>query len=208
MNLVIFRKSILTMLLGISLLVLGSCKPEVPNFEIEGVDGPHVNIIGGTLFISTVFENLMIDGGARIMVPDYPGSYVEIGPDLQSDGTLMSVSVDMSDIFDGNATSLDPQTLPGGRPLPGTVEGQLPATAFTLEDFHNMTFYIGPEIFGVFFPKKMDLAGSMIGYRYYINGERAGLIYIVGDDANGENGGFLLMLDLGFIQRERESQQF
>ncbi len=124
------------------------------NMEIPGVKGPVVTLVEDNVLISMVFQDLVIDGGLRYAIPKYPNSYLEIAPDFQSGGTLMAVSVSLQDVFHGQAKFLDPQKLPGGRPLPGVLGGQLPAVAFSIEKFHNMAFYLGPEIFGIFVPLK------------------------------------------------------
>lgn len=62
--------------------------------------------------IATVFEKIQIDRGLRYALPKFKNSYVEVGPDLQSDGTLMAISVSISDLLGDLADVLDPQTLP------------------------------------------------------------------------------------------------
>ena len=167
------------------------------NLEIPGVDGPHITLLGDVVLISVVFENIQLDGGLRYNIPKYPNSYIEISPDLQSYGTLMSISISVDDIFAGGMDQLDPQTLPGGRPLPGVATGRLPAVAFSIEKFRNMAFYLGPKLFGVFIPvKNLNMQGAMLSSRFYSNGKRTGNISLVGEDTNEKNGGFLLMLDM------------
>jgi len=167
------------------------------NLTIPGVSGPNVNILGDTVLISMVFENLRVDGGLRYAVPKYKNSYIEVSPDLQSAGTMMAISVSLEDIFGGGLELLDPLTLPGGRPLPGVKTGRLPAVAFSIEQFKNMAFYLGPQVFGIFIPVRgLNMQGSMVTARFYSAGRRTGNISIIGEDNNGNNGGFLLMLDM------------
>lgn len=174
------------------------------NIQIPGVIGPKVTLLQDNVLISLVFENIKIDGGLRYNIPKYENSYLEISPDLQSDGTLMAVSVSLQDIFNGNLDQLDPQALPGGRPLPGVVDGRLPAVAFTIEKFKNMSFYLGPRVFGIFFPlEKLDIGGSIVTARFYTGKTRTGNISLVGKDSNGENSGVLLMLDMGSKTKKR-----
>jgi hypothetical protein len=166
------------------------------NIQIAGVRGPNVQLLQDNLTISMVFENVQLDGGLRYNIPKYNYSYLEISPDLQSNGTLMSISVSLKDIVDGNLDQLDPQKLPGGRPLPGVAGGALPAVAFSIEKFHNMTFYLGKQAFGIFVPAKIGVDGAIASFRYYINQKAAGTISLVGNDERGENGGVLLLLNL------------
>ncbi|MBL6988363.1 MAG: hypothetical protein ISR65_01220 [Bacteriovoracaceae bacterium] len=167
------------------------------NLEIPGVDGPHVALNEDDVVISVLFENIQIPGGLRYNVPKYNNSVIALEPDLQSDGTLMSMSIALDDVLGGNLDRLNPQTLPGGRDLPGISGGRLPAVAFTIEKFENMVFYLGPDLFGVFVPVNIKMQGTMLTSRYYSDGRRTGNITLVGEDQNGENGGFLLLLDMG-----------
>lgn len=167
------------------------------NIDIPGVDGPHVVLGNSEVLITMVFENVQLDGGLRYSIPKYPNSYVEISPDLQSSGTLMAFSIALDDIFDMNLNQLNPTTLPGGRPIPGVTSGRLPAVAFSLEQFHGVTVYLGPEVFGIFVPVNMGIQQAIVTARFYTDGARTGNISIVGSDTNGNNSGLLLMLDLG-----------
>ena len=156
------------------------------------------------MLISIVFENLTVEGGLRYPVPKYPNSHIEIAPDFESEGTLMVVAVDLDDIFGGNIDQFDSQTLPGGRPLPGVSSGRLPAVAFSIPKWKNIGFYLGPKIFGLFVPVKgLNMQGAMLTARFYAGGSRQGNISLVGEDSNGENSGFLLMLDMSSKTKKR-----
>lgn len=167
------------------------------NIQVPGVNKMSVTLVQDNVLISMVFENLQLDGGLRYNIPKYPNSYLEISPDLQSAGTLMAISVSLKDVFDSRLQLLDPATLPGGRSLPGVAGGRLPAVAFSIEKFKNMSFYLGPKVFGVFIPvKSLGIGNSIITARYYTGSNRIGNISLVGEDANGEHAGLLLMLDM------------
>ena len=168
------------------------------NIQIPGVKGMSITLIQDNILISMVFQSLHLDGGLRYNIPKYPNSYLEISPDLQSDGTLMAINIAAKDVLNTGLQTLDPTTLPGGRALPGVAGGRLPAVAFSIEKFKNMSFYIGPKLFGVFIPLKgLGIGNSMITARYYTGSNTVGNISLVGEDANGENSGLLLMLDMG-----------
>jgi hypothetical protein len=156
-----------------------------------------VTLVQDSVLISMVFQNIQLEGGLRYNIPKYPNSYLEISPDLQSAGTLMAINISLKDVFNTNLQTLDPQSLPGGRPLPGVVGGRLPAVAFSIEKFHGMGVYLGPKLFGLFLPlKNLGIGTSIITARYYSGKNRIGNISLVGQDANGENSGILLMLDM------------
>jgi hypothetical protein len=171
-----------------------------------------VKLLQDTVFISMVFSNIQLDGGLRYSIPKYPNSYLEISPDLMSTGTLMAISISLKDAFDINLQSLDPQALPGGRALPGVAAGRLPAVAFSINKFKGVSFYMGPKLFGIFLPLgNLGIGNSIITARYYSGKSRIGNISLVGQDANGENSGLLLMLDMGTAvqtQLKAYSQKF
>jgi len=83
------------------------------NIQIAGIRGPTVSLLQDNLQISMVFENVQMDGGLRYNIPKYKYSFLEVSPDLQSNGTLMTISVSLKDIVDGKLDQLDPQKLPG-----------------------------------------------------------------------------------------------
>ncbi|MFA6238239.1 MAG: hypothetical protein WC635_12975 [Bacteriovorax sp.] len=177
------------------------------NIQIPGVQNMSVTLVQDSVLISMVFQSIQLDGGLRYNIPKYPNSYLEISPDLQSAGTLMAINVSLKDVFNTNLQLLDPQTLPGGRALPGVAGGRLPAVAFSIEKFHGMGFYLGPKLFGVFLPlKNLGIGNSIITARYYTGSNRIGNISLVGQDANGENSGILLMLDMSTsVQKQLKS---
>ena len=178
-------------------LIFTSCSEDSPlNPDIEGVDGPTVTLLEDNILISLVFENLTLQGGLRYAIPEYENSYVEISPNLEG-GVLMAVSVALSDIFDNaGLLQLDRQKLPGGRNLPGVPSGSLPAVAFSIPQFHNMAVYLGPEVFGVFFPVDLGIELAMPTFRFHVGEKAIGNITLVGNDENGENGGILLLMDI------------
>lgn len=193
------KSKVLLMSLMLSIGVLTtSCGSgtSASNIKIPGVSKSAITLNNDAVLITFVFENIQLDGGLRYNIPKYPNSYIEISPDLQSAGTLMAINVGIADALNTKLQLLDPQTLPGGRALPGVNGGKLPAVAFTIEKFHNMAFYIGPKLFGVFIPLHLNMQGTMLTARYYVSSSRVGNISIVGEDANGENSGLLLLLDM------------
>lgn len=192
-----WKKPLLTLVAACSLFVATSCgQNDTSNIEIAGVKGPTVTLLQDNMLISMVFENVQLDGGLRYNIPKYKYSYLEISPDLQSNGTLMSISVSLKDIVESGLENQEPQKLPGGRNLPGVAAGSLPAVAFSIEKFHNMTFYLGKDNFGIFVPAEIGVDGAIASFRYYVNQKRAGTVSVVGKDANGEYSGLLLMLDM------------
>lgn len=166
------------------------------NVQIPGVNGPVVTLLEDNVMISMVFENLIMDAGLRFNIPKYPNSYIELSPDMESEGTLLAFSISLQDIFDLNLETLDPTALPGGRPLPGILGGTLPSVAVQLDKLkEGTTLYIGKDIFGLFVPTNIDFQG-IASFKYYSSGKRTGNLHLVGNDVNGENSGILLMLNM------------
>ncbi len=201
------KSLVLSLLLAVGLLTTSCGSGEsAKNISVPGVSKSSITLANDSVLISFVFDNIQLDGGLRYNIPKYPNSYIEISPDLQSAGTLMAINVGISDALNTKLQTLDPQTLPGGRPLPGVSGGRLPAVAFTIEKFHNMAFYIGPKLFGVFIPLHLNMPGTMLTARYYVSSSRVGNISIVGEDAQGENSGLLLLLDMSTqVQQQLKS---
>jgi hypothetical protein len=176
-----------------SLAVSCGDQPQLP--EIQGVKGPFFNVMDGKVLISMTLEQMSIIGGARIPLEKLPNSYVEVTP-AQFGGTFFQVALSLEEIEGTDWTLVDPQALPGGRPLPGVVGGQLPSFAVTVPDLADSTFYVSKKVFGFFLPMKVDAAGALITFRLYMQDKHIGNISVVGQDQNGEHSGLLLLLNL------------
>ncbi len=198
-----FKKLLKPVFMAILVMSMGaisfSCG-EGKNLEIPGVIGPNVNVVNDQIRIDMILENTSIAGGGRISIPKFQGSFVEFGPALESPGTLLVISISLKAAVggDGLARSLDPQTLPGGRAIPGIIGGRLPAVAFTVDNFlKGASFYVGNKFLGVFIPYQMNVGvNNIITARFNVGDKKAGNISIVGPDASNKNSGLLLMLDL------------
>ena len=188
-------------ILAVLAVSLFSCgKGSGKNVKIDGVIGPNVSFVDGKFTMSVVLQNVGFDGGARIPIPKMPNSYVEVGPDLQSNGLLISTGLDSKDLIaltKGKVNSLDPLTLPGGRPLPGVSTGWLPGLALEVPKWDHMVFYVGTNVFGIFVPVKLPWQNYIGTFRFYDPaGDAVGNLSIVGQDANKKNAGILLLINL------------
>ena len=204
------RSALVALTLFFSLFLGGCGNEDGSNPVIPGVQGPTLNLVDDGLLVSMVFDNLALDGGLRFPIPDYEESYIELSPDLTSGGTVLAIFVSFIDVFDNGdfLRSLDPQSLPGGRPIPGLASGRLPAVAFQIPDAFDMGFYIGDKLYGIWIPVDLGLDGAIATLRFYSEGRRVGNISLVGADTNGENSGIFLALDLNsstakMVQRRR-----
>lgn len=198
MKFVQFKKFVgagLAVLMAITLTACGGSNSG-KNPIIEGVTGPDVEVVNGRLVLSLVFQNIGIDGGATVPIPKYPNSSIQVGPDFQSAGTLLVVTISVTDFLGDKGTLFNPQALPGGRPLPGVAAGVIPAIAINVPQLMNMVFYVGPQVLGVFFPfNKLNLQGAIVSFRFYNKaGEAIGMLSLVGEDSAGKNAGILAMV--------------
>jgi hypothetical protein len=196
------NKIVRTTALALALTVgVSSCgKGTGKNVHIDGVVGPKVAFINDTFTMTVVLTNVSIDQGLRIPIPKLPNSYVEVGPDLQSNGFLISLGIavqDLVSLLKGKIDLVDPLTLPGGRALPGVVAGYLPGIAVEVPQWDHMVFYMGTNVFGAFVPVKIPLQNYMATFRFYDDsGDQIGNISVVGEDTNKANSGFLLLVDI------------
>jgi hypothetical protein len=184
-----------------SVAVLSGCgSGQRKNPVIDGIIGPNVNLIQNKFILTMTLKNVSLDGGIRVPVPKMPSSYVEIGPDFQSNGLLVGVGVDVQDLarVAGNAAEpLDPLTLPGGRALPGVAEGFLPGLAVQVPQWNRVAFYLAKTVFGVFVPVNLPWDGVAGTFRFYDGkGDRIGNLSIIGKDEYKSNSGILLLIDL------------
>jgi hypothetical protein len=212
MMLVKMKKIAMTSLAVAMAITLSACggKGGGVNPSIDGITGPDVELVNGRLILSMVFNNISVDGGATIPIPKYPNSSVQVGPDFMSAGTLLVLTVSVTDFLGDKGTMFDPQTLPGGRPLPSVAAGKLPAIAIQVPQLFNSVFYVGPEVLGFFVPfNKLDLAGSILTFRFHNKaGEAIGILGLVGSDASGKNAGILAMMRadlLGILKKPSSS---
>lgn len=209
------RKALLALLMIVSVGLVG-CGGDGSglNPEIDGVVGPNVEFSGEYMQMSMVFKTLKLDGGLTLPIPEFPNSSLSIGPDFQSDGTLLTLAVSVKD-FGVDDDLLDPTRLPGGRPLPGVASGELPAVALQIPQLFNTIFYVGKQIVGFFVPTdflNLDvIKGAILTFKFH-NGEgkRIGNLSLVGGDENSENAGILILINVdlelrNFIEEKKEA---
>lgn len=194
-------------------LVLGGCKGEnggpTENPQIDGIRGPNVTLVNGFVILSMAFDNVTIDAGATIPIPQYPHSSIQVGPDFQTGGLLVSLNMSVVDFLGNHGEGMDPQSLPGGRPLPGVINGALPAAAVRLPVLNNAIFYVGPEVIGFFVPfSQLDLQGIILTFRFFDDAKNpVGTLSLVGHDANGQNSGILALMHADLLGINGEARR-
>lgn len=190
------RSLILAMLMSFALFLTGCGNGGTANIQIPGVAGPTVKLEAQNIVIDVVFEKIMMEGGLHYAIPQLEDSFVDLSADPTTGGTHMAFTVSIAGLLKGYGAGVDPLKLPGGRLLPGVASGALPAVAFTVEKFQNVTFYIGKDVFGFFVPCDVGFDANIASFRYYIGDKRGGNISMVGRDVDGANSGILLLLDM------------
>lgn len=175
-----------------TLFFSSSCGQSGRNPRIEGVRGPFFDLSSDYVLMSMQFEKINLNGGAR--VPFMKKSFVDVVPAQDGEGTMMQIALHIEDIESEDFRFAPPQTLPGGRPIPGIIGGQLPAVAVNVPSFADTTFYIGPKVLGAFVPVKLEtnLSGS---FRLWQGNKSIGLLHLIGQDENQENAGMAIMIN-------------
>lgn len=204
----IIKRSSCGVLIFISLFAFTACFNGGTNIEIPSVKGPTVTLHQDEVQIVATVTNVRVDDELRYDIPKFDHSYLTVNNDSSGDGVIVDVRLSLVDILGDDVVLLPPQFLPGGRNLPGVASGSLPASAFTIPEFHNLTAYVGKDVFGIFIPVKFEIDDYIGTFRFHIGKKRAGNISIVGRDSNGENSGFLLLLDMkGGVKRYLKRQK-
>ncbi len=175
-----------------STLLATSCFKGKTNIQIPKVEGPTVKIVDNKVLIDATFIDIPIDEEKEFTIPSFTKSKLTLSPN-GSGGTFFNVSLFLEEILE-DADFRDPQTLPGGRALPGIATGTIPGISFTIPSFHNITVYVGKNFFGIFYPLSLDLDIGIVNSRFYLGKKTAGTLSLVGQDQNNENSGFLLLL--------------
>ncbi len=190
------RKVLNTITIAAMAFFMTSCLKN-SNLEIDGVKGPTVKLEGDYIKVDALFENIIFEGDLYYSIPNFPESTVHLSSGSEG-GLQLDFDIALNDVFNGNVKKLPPQSLPGGRALPGVSGGRLPAAAFSVEKFDGVVFYVGNDFFGIFYPYDLESIGqgTIITTRYYIGNRKSGTLSVVGPDENMENDGVLLMLNL------------
>jgi len=184
---VAIRKNIFCLALAAAALLLPGCgKKTVSGLAgIKGVGDFQFSVASGNARLSVVLETVVVEGGVRVPIAQPAGSYVEMGPDFQSGGTLLVLSVPLSSLMK-DYTGLPAVGLPDGRPLPGVREGVLGAVAFELPVIGLTYFYLSNDAYGVFFPVALPQVPVLVSSK--IKDERGNLLGVIwGVPSGGKN---------------------
>ena len=118
---------------------------------------------------------------------------MELGPDFQSGGTLLKLSVPLSSLMK-DYSNLPRVGLPDGRALPGVRDGVLGAVAFELPVIGISYFYLSGDAYGVFFPVALPEVPLLISSKIRDEkGNLLGVIWGVPQDGKGRQSGLLFL---------------
>jgi len=195
-------KKLATFVLGISTFLFSCVGGNTgQNPVIPGLDGPHVSVSNTHLLVSTVFKDLRLNGGLRYPLPKLRDSYVELSPDLQSNGVLLAFSFSLEDILGRDLDDMQMMGLPGGRPIPEIPGGRMPGIAFTVQHFTNMVFYLSDDKMALYFPWNNTIPD--MGFDYFVGDKKMGRFFFVSPDIFAKNAGYLLILDINKRTKRR-----
>lgn len=186
------KRLLSTFLIAISGLFFTGCGKN-QNPQIEGLIGPNFDITQSKVIVTMVIEKVQFEGNGEFGIPYLENSMVRVS---QTDkGTKFEAVLDVKDIESSEVEFTDPQTLPGGRPIPGVVGGTMAGVAVEIPRLYHTTFYAGKKMFGVFVPFSLKMDG-IVTYRLFVNNKPIGNISAVGQDENGENSGVFLLFNI------------
>lgn len=185
----------------IFLLVSTSCLKQENGKYIPGVNGPKVNIQNGKIVLSVELENIDLNGGVSLPLPNMRRSSFTISPSFSGNGgfagTLLKVDFDLKDVESDKFRVVPNETLPDGRDFPFTIDGTLPALAIHVPEFKDSTFYASNKLFGFFLP--IDLPEGFkasVHYKIKINGGDYGIVSLIHPDSLGNGAGLIVLLTL------------
>lgn len=170
---------------------------------VDGIGDFSFDIAGGQASLAVVFPLLEVDAGARIPIQGLGESFIEIGPDFESGGTIFSSSIDIEALFRNRGGLLN-FGLPDGRPIPGIRSGGLPAQVVQLPLFGNSLLYRGADIFGMFLP--IDLGPLPLNVTTRMrdqNGNIVGVLTAVAKNGNDSVSGALFLFPIEGSRSER-----
>ncbi|NUM88241.1 MAG: hypothetical protein HUU37_03465 [Bdellovibrionales bacterium] len=166
---------------------------------IDGVSKYDVTIANGQARLVVIFDNLNVDAGARIPLRRPAGAFIELGPDFQTGGTMLALSVPLANMFEGGG-GLPTMGLPDGRPLPHVRAGSLAALATDLPVFGQCWLYLARDVFGIFIP--VDLPNLPLTVTTRIRDGQGNVLGVVSGIPRGRTGSisgvlFLFPIDGG-----------
>ncbi len=190
-------KIIQTLLVAI---MLASCG-QGDDLNLPGVDGPRFHVSNGMVIADLKLENLNFNVQTEFTIPKLENSFIAVNGSADA-GTDISLHFDPQDVISTDFDLVDPNTLPDGRAFPLLPDGTLPSIAINIPSMKNTTFYASKEVVGFFIPYTHGI-GIDMAQRIVVNGKDVGFAALVRADSNGENSGFLIILEIDNLKNRR-----
>jgi hypothetical protein len=143
---------------------------------------------------------------AKLQLPDYPNSFLEVKYDQARQEWLWNFWISRTDLRNFKAPpEMTPRTLPDGRPIhmfgDSVGNGFVPSLVYT-DPFQNyFIMYHTENALGIFLPEFYDIGGNIINSRYFYKKLNIGNISIIGSSKQYQHPGILPILKLEFLKR-------
>jgi hypothetical protein len=174
--------SVKAAILCLAIIITPSCGQQGELPQINGVQGPLLNVVDGQVLLTFKFLNMQVDAGLKIPIPKTTNSYVEFSPNMIDGGMILQAYMDVEDLKKVNIGIGDGNYLPDGRAIPGVPGGKLENSLRIDTQWHNMSFFYHKQLFGLWIPVGFETAGLSGSYNIKVNEKRVGFIGLVGND--------------------------
>ncbi|MFP5384474.1 MAG: hypothetical protein ACLGHN_00245 [Bacteriovoracia bacterium] len=150
--------------------------------EINGVKGPHFNVVDGQVLMTFKLLNMQVDAGLKVPIPKTKHSFLEFSPNMIDGGMMLQVYMDVEDLKSISIGVGDGNYLPDGRPVPGIPGGKLENSLRIDTEWHDISFYYHKQLFGLWIPVGFETAGISGYWNINIKDKRVGFLGLVGND--------------------------
>jgi hypothetical protein len=194
--------SVKAMVLCLAIVLTPSCGQQGGDLpEINGVKGPHFNVVDGQVLMTFKFLNMQVDAGLKVPIPKTKHSFLEFAPNMIDGGMMMQVYMDVEDLRSISIGVGDGNYLPDGRALPGVPGGKLENSLRIDTEWKDISFYYHKELFGLWIPVGFETAGISGYWNINMKGKRVGFLGLVGNDPVRDfKAGAVVLLNLGALK--------
>lgn len=182
-----------------AIVAASSCGQQGGLPQINGIQGPFVNMLDGKVQVTIKMLNLNVDAGIRVPIYTLRESFAELAPNVIDGGMMFTMAIDADDLKDFDIGVGDGNTLPDGRPLPGIPGGTLKDSLRidTKIGKQDVSWYFHEQLFGVWLPFGFETAQISGYWNINISQKNVGFLGIVGNEvATGRKAGGVVLLRL------------
>jgi hypothetical protein len=174
--------SVKAMVLCLAIIITPSCGQQGELPQINGVQGPLLNVVDGQVLLTMKFLNMQVDAGLKVPVPKTQNSYLEFSPNMIDGGMILQVYMDVEDLKSVNIGVGDGNYLPDGRAVPGVPGGRLENSLRIDTQWHDISFFYSKQVFGLWIPVGFETAGISGSWNIKVNQKSVGFLGLVGND--------------------------